>query len=146
MFFRETSLFAAVSRIGIATLLCLGLLVPAGPAAAEGISISAKGIGLVLFGVTLFEIGNALSPINEWKTKIRELSQDEEFLKSRMAVEMDPSVIKEYQERLDKVRDTKREKSKKLTRFKSWFYPAVGVAMGGLIVVATWLNGGPPSN
>ena len=142
MFFSQTAAVGSVARFFVATLLCLMLLFNAHLAHAEGVSITFKGVGLMLFAMTLYEIGDRISPINEWTTEIRELATDEKIIERWLMVLTDADALKEFQKQLQDIRNVKREKTKRLTRFKTWFYPAVGVVTTGIILLYAWVNGG----
>ena len=96
----------------------------------------------MLFAMTLYEIGDRISPINEWTTEIRELATDEKIIERWLMVLTDADALKEFQKQLQDIRNVKREKTKRLTRFKTWFYPAVGVVTTGIILLYAWVNGG----
>ncbi len=143
MFFKETSRFATGSPVGVLTIFCMVFLLFSPLAYADSFSFSAKGLMLMLSVFTVFEISDSLSPINEWETQIQDDSESEELLKKRLAVETDAESFRKFHEHLQEVQQAKREKTKKLSRFKSWFYPAVGVVTTGVILLYTWINGGP---
>ncbi len=149
MFFRQRTLFQTTRCLLLISLLCCAFLFGLQPFSADASFFFTEEVRGTLSVMTciwsIYEVSNALSPINGWETEVRDLSEREDIIKGQMTGAPTTEIFADYQSQLLDVQKEKRERKKKLTRFKTWFYPAVGVVTTGIFILGVWLSGGPSS-
>ena len=93
---------------------------------------------LVVVSVT--SLGRWLTPLDEWETEIRKLTEDERFVERWMLLNDDPASLEKGKRAIAKIQKQRKAIEKKYNRFKWLYYPAITIAGAGALMLTFWFQ------
>ena len=94
-----------------------------------------------LIAISVISLGHWLTPLNEWETEIRKLTDDELFVQRWMLLNDDPASLEKGNRAISKIQEQRKALEKKRKRFLWWYYPTITVVGTGAMMLTFWLRG-----